>query len=458
MNVRSLMICCITVLFVVPACKKNNISAEELYIYAPPGNVSYNVSLANYVTLRSSFMPGVNSGVPVFITRAYDKDVKVMARIDTSLIRSYDSVHKTTSPSIPVGAISLKNEGLVTIKAGQTSSFDSLFIDITNISLIDRSKTYIIPLVFATQDGSIPVSTTRNIQFLRASFTNVLASVVTPGNSSTVNATITQTPNSSTGPDKIYFVGTMNMAIPAENMELSLSENNALVATYNTANGTNYLPFPANSFSLMKNSVTIPAGATISRDSFTISLSDFSLFEAGTYILPLTAKDEGIVNLDPNRKTVYVILRVVYEPFDRTLWRVVNFSSEEAVGEGPNNGRVIHILDGNISTFWHSQWQGASPGLPHWFVIDLGENRVLNGLRFLNRQGTTQGRPRNVTVEVSSDNTTWNLAGNLSLANQNTSEQRLSFSQPTSTTRYFKVTITSTWSATYANLAELNAF
>lgn len=59
---------------------------------------------------------------------------------------------------------------------------------------------------------------------------------------------------------------------------------------------------------------------------------------------------------------------------DRTIWEVPDFSSQEAVGEGSDNGQVKHMLDGNKDTFWHSKWSGATPEqmkFPHYVTVDL---------------------------------------------------------------------------------------
>lgn len=52
-------------------------------------------------------------------------------------------------------------------------------------------------------------------------------------------------------------------------------------------------------------------------------------------------------------------------------WTIHFVDSEETAGEGNNNGKAIHAIDGVQSTFWHTQWQGAQPGYPHDIQINL---------------------------------------------------------------------------------------
>ena len=57
--------------------------------------------------------------------------------------------------------------------------------------------------------------------------------------------------------------------------------------------------------------------------------------------------------------------------FLKTDWKIVSFTTEEASGEGSNNGHAKHLIDGNVETFWHSRWQGGSDPLPYEIIIDM---------------------------------------------------------------------------------------
>ncbi|MDD7887718.1 DUF4998 domain-containing protein [Flavivirga sp. 57AJ16] len=105
---------------------------------------------------------------------------------------------------------------------------------------------------------------------------------------------------------------------------------------------------------------------------------------------------------------------------DKSSWSIVDFSSEEANGEGPVNGHVSAVIDGDTGTFWHSQWDGASPGYPHHFTIDLGEERDIAHFDIYRRGGDDRG----ATVHefwVSSDGISFNMVAalNAKLENDN---------------------------------------
>lgn len=76
---------------------------------------------------------------------------------------------------------------------------------------------------------------------------------------------------------------------------------------------------------------------------------------------------------------------------DKTGWEIVDFSTEEP-GEGAPNGLASAAIDGDLNTFWHTQWNGGSPGYPHFITIDMKQVAVLNKLTTYRRQGDGRGQ------------------------------------------------------------------
>ena len=63
--------------------------------------------------------------------------------------------------------------------------------------------------------------------------------------------------------------------------------------------------------------------------------------------------------------------------------RVVKVDSQETKGQ---DGYGRNAVDGNPNTYWHTQWQGNSPGLPHEIVIELLPAATIRGFSYLPRQ------------------------------------------------------------------------
>lgn len=88
----------------------------------------------------------------------------------------------------------------------------------------------------------------------------------------------------------------------------------------------------------------------------------------------------------------------------RTGW-TATASDEETAGE---NGRAVNVLDGNTATIWHSRWSGTtSAPLPHWITIDMKQQRLISGLKYLPRVSIANGRVGRFEISVSSNGSTW---------------------------------------------------
>jgi hypothetical protein len=63
--------------------------------------------------------------------------------------------------------------------------------------------------------------------------------------------------------------------------------------------------------------------------------------------------------------------------------KVVKVDSEEVEGQ---DGRGENAVDGNPNTYWHTQWRGNNPMLPHEIIIELLPPSVIKAFTYLPRQ------------------------------------------------------------------------
>lgn len=181
-----------------------------------------------------------------------------------------------------------------------------------------------------------------------------------------------------------------------------------------------------------------------------------------TYVLPVGIANTTVKVNEELRTTFFIVHSQPnfddYPNFDRTKWSIIDFSSEEANGEGPNNGRAVFALDGDIGTFWHSNWSGAAPGPPHYIVVDMGEMKTIHGVSFVGRQGNGGGKPNDVDIQISADSTTWTDAVEFNLANNQDLQKQFLVKGFDQQIRYLKVIVNSAYGGNYTQIAELNAF
>jgi hypothetical protein len=129
------------------------------------------------------------------------------------------------------------------------------------------------------------------------------------------------------------------------------------------------------------------------------------------------------------------------EEIDKTNWTIAESSSEETSGEGSDNGHAIHVIDSNSETFWHSAWSASQPSYPHSFTVNLNIDQIIKGFTFLHRTAKYNGRPKDITIETSTDGVNFESLGDFTLGND-TARQLIELTTPI-TIQYFKVTITS---------------
>lgn len=241
--------------------------------------------------------------------------------------------------------------------------------------------------------------------------------------------------------------------------------NKAAADSFNLANKTTYPLLPDSTYTVSGLSGTIlKGGLSTAPLSIAFKTKGAGAMDAlKTFIIPVSISGASIKVNESLRTTCFLVASqpdfANYPNFDRTNWQVIDFSSQEATGEGANNGRAIFAIDGDVNTYWHSRWTGTNPPAPpHYITIDMGAVTVMHGLSFVGRQSTANGKPNEVNVQISTDNVTWVNAGTFNLLN-NTSLQKqflpLGFNKKA---RYFKVTVNSAYNTTVTQIAELNAF
>jgi HEAT repeat protein len=67
----------------------------------------------------------------------------------------------------------------------------------------------------------------------------------------------------------------------------------------------------------------------------------------------------------------------------------------------------VQAGDGDLTTIWHTEFIGAMPGYPHELVVDLGSPRRVEGLLYVPRQDSPNGRVKDFEIRLSNDGKAW---------------------------------------------------
>ncbi len=415
-NIKLNRIVICVLLIMAMSCKDDDFgNIEEMKIYVPAIGPSYNSISGNVVVLRNEMLPGNDLKFPVLSTRPVPKDVQVTAIIDTTLISVYDSIYGKQSPQIPDGLFSLTNN-TITIDEGQAVSKDSISLSLKEgASVPENVDSFVVPVVISTFESPVPTSETRNIMYINVAFTEVVSYVGETKTNRTITSSIDYTPVNVIGPDKLIFSGFLSQAIPKPaDITISVAEN-SVIDGYNQKHGTDYRYFPASAYSLSKNTVTVPADATVSQDNFEVAISDLNAFEKDcSYLLALNVKDEGVVKSSTSANTMYLILNVSFSNIDmsktsapestlnRSGWAIDDFGSESF-------GSVVSVLDDNYNTSW------LTMGAESYISIDMGEKQLLRGIQLApNYQYSVNYNTSVFEIATSEDNISWVVQGTYS--------------------------------------------
>ena len=176
--------------------------------------------------------------------------------------------------------------------------------------------------------------------------------------------------------------------------------NNSFVEEYNAQHNTNYQI-------LDPSRVTLPETVTLAADEQTAAV-DIAVDLSGcygAYMIPVEIGAVDMFELAAAGKSYVPIVRVLGKRFDRTGWTAEVCSTEEAE-------RWEHALDGDINTWWHTNFANDQGHFPHWYVLDMQEERLLTQVGVVQRREGTWGYTVvDYDIFVSSDKQNWTFAG-----------------------------------------------
>jgi len=252
----------------------------------------------------------------------------------------------------------------------------------------------------------------------------------------------------------VYGVAYAGTDFPTSDIAVTFQADPDKVATFNTAHATNYEVLPANSYTFQSTTV-IPAGKTNSTALHLQVKTIGALEPLVDYLLPISLTQVADnLTINPNLQTTYFLIRGEYEPFDRSEWKVVDFSSQNGQ-EGSTNERVENAIDGDVNTFWHSQYAGARPGPPHFFTFDMNKLQNVHGASFSARRNAANGQFKRIRIELSKDGQSWEQAGSFELPN---ALENAVYFENSVEGQYMRVWIDEAYGNITCSLAELNVF
>jgi len=209
--------------------------------------------------------------------------------------------------------------------------------------------------------------------------------------------------------DRSYFAGSGVDNSPLHALADALSGGNGVFA-YSAASA-----FPANSILASNYWVDV---AFIASSSFDSAMATGA---AVTQTSPLAGSPELVGHTGHKAMTMAVDPGLISQ-----MGWLASADSQQSISRGCSLAfPATNVIDGNPSTFWHTQYCPTSAPLPHQITINLGASYSLTGLQYLARQdGCSHGWIKGYAIYVSSDGVNWGTAvatGTLNYGNLSTS-------------------------------------
>lgn len=140
--------------------------------------------------------------------------------------------------------------------------------------------------------------------------------------------------------------------------------------------------------------------------------------------------------------------------YDRSTWSVLAVSDETA----SDGGGMHTLLDGNLGSYWHSQWDGGEAPLPHWAVIDMGSPKRIAKIDTYRRPGNTDANTIRYFVgpDPDADATTWTEIGeSVFISGIDNVETLIANSSSTLAGRYLKLVLPDSNREPFTSIAEI---
>lgn len=222
------------------------------------------------------------------------------------------------------------------------------------------------------------------------------------------------------------------------------------VVTYNADHGTLFEILPQGTYTIPE-SMSLPNGTT--NTGIVVSIQGNQL-APGDYMLPIRITNISQFEISSANAVYPLTIRILAPQLSRTGWSA-EANTEESSGEGPGNGVAECVLDNDLSTYWHSRWNGGTDALPHELIIDAKEEYVFSQLAMRQRQNEGYMDTRAGEFYISADKSNWVKVGDFTMAR--TLDTQIFAITPTKG-RYFKIKITSGYREPYCSLSEVYAY
>ncbi|MDE1192980.1 MAG: hypothetical protein PW786_12680 [Arachidicoccus sp.] len=298
------------------ACKKDTNNDLDLLSSSSSGIIASYVENASQYSVDSieyNLTPDY-IGIPIQLDKGAEDGDTVFAKVDPSLVESYNKLYQETNHSIPDSAFGASHGGVFPIGKGATQSKDSLYAILKDASNLVDSFVYLVPIRLSEKKSS-GLKTSIVFFKMKVRKYGALSAMVNPSNliaykggylmseffSSNADGTVPELTSIKIGVMLNQpFTGGHDLKVSAV-----VHNDDSTIQAFG-----NYLSFP-NAFTVVKSEVVIPAGSLYSKDSIEIEVNSdakFVKYKSTLMIVELMESQDKdyAIPLIETKKKVYV--------------------------------------------------------------------------------------------------------------------------------------------------------
>ncbi len=198
------------------------------------------------------------------------------------------------------------------------------------------------------------------------------------------------------------------VGLPANPIEVTFSEDTHAFDSLNAIRIANnqqpYLRFPDDAYRIDQLKLVIPKGG-LSSDFATLTYFPENFDAENDHLLALTITNASGYPITSLAKTLLVVApKLEPKPLATRGW-VATASSQQDNG-WEDTGLASAVLDGNLSTIWHAQYDPVSTTFPHWLSFDMVSEHFVTKIAMAPRQNNPRGFTK-FRLEGSLDGSNW---------------------------------------------------
>ena len=382
-----------------------------------------------------------------------EKDLVVTFRIEKDSLATYNAQNNTQYKLLPDNVYEF-TDSVVTIPAGETCSSMPAVVNIYAARLPEVGR-YLLPVkLISVEGGDYEINQNRNILYIMINGTILKNPADYPENyamvyaTSTVVSEMTATIDSPLNTTLDINANIGGPEAPSTDVNVTFIVDEDYIQDYNEEYQTGYRLLPQSAYQIPGGmTVRIPAGSFVS-SALSIDVNTEGLV-GGPFMLPLKVSDVsgGDYAVNEDNDLIAFKLKLEYEHCEgKSSWSAACPTTE------PTQGALENLFDGNIGTFWCTQWSAAKPYPPHVLTIDLKDVYEVHGVALTARVDLADGMVSKIRhgmvhkcdISLSYDNQTWIPAGEFEkpFVTGKNPETQIFFDQAFSG-RYIKINVTS---------------